>query len=82
MVERIENNEINNYNSKLKKMRVFRKMTQSDLANLTGISTKSIASYEQHPERINKASIEKLIKLSDSLNCTIDDIVEKQFIVY
>ena len=53
-----------------------------DLANLTGIGIKSIASYEQHPERINKASIEKLIKMSDSLNCTIDDIVEKEFINY
>lgn len=82
MVDRIENDEINSYKSRLKKIRVSRGMTQLDLANLTGIGIKSIASYEQHPERINKASIEKLIKMSDSLNCTIDDIVEKQFITY
>ena len=82
MVDRIENDKINSYKSKLKKVRESTGMTQLDLAKLTGIGIKSIASYEQHPERINKASVEKLIKMSDSLNCTIDDIVEKQFIQY
>ena len=82
MVDRIENDKINSYKSKLKKVRESRGMTQLDLAKLTGIGIKSIASYEQHPVRINKASVEKLIKMSDSLNCTIDDIVEKQFIPY
>ena len=45
MVDRIENDEINSYKSRLKKIRVSRGMTQLDLANLTGIGIKSIASY-------------------------------------
>jgi transcriptional regulator with XRE-family HTH domain len=82
MVSKIENNEINNYKSRLKRIRVSRGLTQKELSNLTNINIKSISLYEQHPERINKASIEKLIKITDSLNCTIDDIVEKEYIVY
>ena len=50
---RIENEEINSYKSKLKKIRVSNGMTQSELSELSGINIKSIASYEQNPEKIN-----------------------------
>ena len=48
---RIENEEINSYKSKLKKIRVSNGMTQSELSELSGINIKSIASYEQNPEK-------------------------------
>jgi len=76
----IENKEINSYKSKLKKIRVSLGMTQSDLADLSGINIKSIASYEQSPEKINHASVESIYILSDCLNCSIEDIIEKDFL--
>lgn len=82
MVEKIDNQEINSYKSNLKRMRTARGMTQGELANLTGINIKSIALYEQYPKKINKASIEKILKIANSLNCTVDDLVQHEFISY
>lgn len=76
----IDNKELNNYNSNLKRIRVSRGMTQGDLSTLTGINIKSIASYEQDPKKINKASVEKVLKLCDCLNCNISDIIEKKYL--
>ena len=76
----IENEEINSYKSKLKRIRVANGMTQSELSELSGINIKSIASYEQSPEKINHASVESVYILSDCLNCTIEDLVEKDFL--
>lgn len=77
---KIENQELNSYKSNLKRIRESRGMTQGDLSTLTGINIKSIASYEQDPKKINKASVEKIIKLCDCLNCNINDIIEKKYI--
>ena len=54
------------------------KFTQQELADLSGINIKSIASYEQSPEKINKASVETILKLCDCLGCEIDDIIDKE----
>jgi DNA-binding XRE family transcriptional regulator len=80
MVKNIENETINQYKSKLKKARVTTGMTQMELANLSGVNVKSISSYEQFPEKINKASIETILKLCDSLGCELDDIIERELI--
>lgn len=76
----IKNEEINSYKSKLKKIRVSSGMTQNELAELSGINIKSIASYEQSPEKINHASVESVYILSDCLNCSIEDLVEKDLL--
>ena len=76
----IENDEINSYKSNLKKIRVSSGLTQNELAELSGINIKSIASYEQYPERINHASVESVYILSDCLNCTIEDLIEKRML--
>ena len=73
---KIENEEIKKYKSKLKRMRVSSGMTQGELSGLSGINIKSIASYEQNPEKINKASVESVYNLADCLGCSIDDIIE------
>lgn len=67
------------YKSKLKKYRIAMGFTQSELADLSGINIKSIASYEQFPERINKASVETIAKLADSLGCNLDDLIEDEY---
>lgn len=77
---KIENKELNSYKSNLKRLRVSSGLTQSDLATLSGINIKSISAYEQDPIRINKASADTLFILSESLNCSIDDLIEKDLI--
>lgn len=76
----IQNEEINSYKSNLKKMRVSRGFTQHELSKLSGINVKSIAIYEQIPEKMNKASLESAANLADCLGCNIEDLIEKQYI--
>ena len=77
MAIKIDNPEINQYKSKMKKIRVAKGMTQIELSLSSNVNIKSIAYYEQYPERINKASVETLLKICDSLGCEITDIIEK-----
>lgn len=76
----IENKEIKSYKSRLKRIRVSSGLTQTELADLSGINVKSIASYEQNPNKINKASVETVYNIADSLGCNIEDLIEKNFI--
>ena len=72
---KIVNEEINRYISKLKRMRVSLGLTQTGLADLSGVNSKSIARYEQNPDYLMKASVETVHKLCDSLGCTMEDIL-------
>lgn len=76
----IQNEEIKAYKSKLKRMRVSRGFTQQDLSDLSGINIKSIAVYEQIPEKMNKASLESAANLADCLGCVIEDLIERDYI--
>lgn len=76
----IENEEIKNYKSNLKRIRVLKGFTQQDVADLSGINIKSISAYEQDPEKINKASLETAAKLSDCLGCEIEELLESNYI--
>ena len=77
MATKIDNPELKQYKSKMKKMRVARGMTQSELSELSDVNVKSIAYYEQYPDKINKASVETLLKICDSLGCEITDIIDR-----
>lgn len=77
---KIQNKEINSYKSKLKRIRVSVGMTQNELADISGINIKSIASYEQNPEKINNASVKSLYILANCLGCEIEDILETELI--
>lgn len=76
----IKNSEIKKYKSNLKRVRVSKGFTQQDIAELSGINIKSIASYEQDPEKINKASVETVYQLADSLGCDMSDIIERKYL--
>ena len=78
MATKIDNPELKKYKSKMKKMRVARGMTQIELSELSEVNVKSIAYYEQYPDKINKASVETLLKICDSLGCDITDIIERK----
>lgn len=77
---KIENKEINGYKSSLKRLRVAAGITQSELSDLSGINIKSIAAYEQHPIKINKASVETVYNIADSLGCSMEDLLEKKLL--
>lgn len=64
------------YISRLKQIRISRKFTQKQLEELSGVSIKSIAAYEQTPKKINKASLETVVKLANILDCSLEDLYE------
>lgn len=63
--------------TKLKKIRESRKISQSRLSTLSGVNLRSIQLYEQHVTDIDKAQAQTLYKLSLVLGCDIEDLLEK-----
>jgi len=60
----------------LKNTRVNHGLSQSQLANLSGISTQVIQQYEQGNRNIDGAKLDTLIKLITALNCGLHEILE------
>lgn len=77
-----EEPQIAKYSSKLKKKRILRGYTQEQLAELSGVNIKSIASYEQNDEKMNSASVGTVLKLVDALGCEVEDIINTKNIFY
>ncbi len=76
----IENKELNSYKSNLKRIRVASGLTQYELASLSGVNIKSISAYEQSTDKINKASVDTLFYIAEALNCSIEDIMQKEYL--
>ena len=62
----------------LKKLRKRAGISQSVLAEETGIPVKTIQQYEQRRKDINKAQVEYVIRLSKALCCEPQDILEDE----
>ena len=62
--------------TKLKRIREARGLSQSELAKLSGVSLRSIQMYEQRGNDIDKAQGQALYKLSVILGCQIEDLLE------
>ena len=62
--------------SKLKRMRKQRGMTQEKLAAESGVSANTIKAYERKSKDLNKAQIDIVIRLAKALQCEISDLVE------
>ena len=67
-------------NSNLKKVRMMRKLTQDELAGLSGVNIKSLSAYEQQPEKLSSASVNTVYKLAQALNCDVMDIINKELL--
>ncbi len=63
--------------TKLRKMREANALSQSQLAKLADVDLRSIQMYEQRRNDINKAQAMTLFKLSKTLNCRIEDLLEE-----
>lgn len=51
-------------------------MSQRELADLSGVSLRSIQQYEQRTKDINKTVTESLLALSRALGCRMEDLME------
>ena len=58
----------------LKTLRRFRGMTQEELAKETGITSRTIMSYENDVKKLRRASYENIKKLASALDVSVDDI--------
>lgn len=52
-------------------------LSQSQLAELSGIPVRTIQQYEQRQKNINRAQVEYLFKLSNALGCSVECLMEK-----
>ncbi len=61
----------------LKRIRTAYGCTQATLAEQSGVALRSIQMYEQRRKNINKASAETLYRISKTLGCAIENLIEK-----
>lgn len=65
----------------LKNVRIAAGLSQSQLAQQTGVNFRMLQHYEQGVKNIDGAKIETLASLARVLNCGISDILEKPEVV-
>jgi len=64
------------FETKLKRIRESRGISQSELSEMSGVKLRSIQMYEQKVNDIDKAQAQTLYKISRVLGCNIEDILE------
>ena len=61
----------------LKRLRTAYGLSQAELAERSGVMLRSIQMYEQRRKNINKAGAETLYRISRTLGCTMEELLEK-----
>lgn len=61
----------------LKALRTLAGLSQSELATQADVSVRTIQQYEQRQKDINKAQAVTLLRLARTLNCKVEDLMEK-----
>ena len=54
----------------------LQKLTQEQLATLSGVNIRTIRSYEQGTNELAKAQGETLLMLAKALNCSVEDLIK------
>lgn len=62
--------------TRLKRLREASGMSQARLAELAEVNIRTIRSYEQKTNDINKAQVNVVSKLAHALGCDIEDLME------
>ena len=63
--------------TRLKALRLKNGLSQSALANASGVPVRTIQQYEQRQKDINKAHFECIIRLAAALNCEPSELFER-----
>lgn len=63
-------------NTNLKILRLNSGISQSELAEFSGVPLRTIQQYEQNQKNINAAKAETVVKLSKALNCSVESLME------
>ena len=61
---------------KLKEKRQAAGLSQSQLAEKTGINVRTIQHYEQGSKNFDHARIDTILKVCITLNCKLEDVIE------
>ncbi len=64
--------------TRLKRIRSAHGLSQAQLAERSGVGLRSIQMYEQRNKDINRAEAGSLLKLSRTLGCEMEDLMEPQ----
>ena len=64
----------------LQTIRKSKNLTQLQLVELSGVNRSLITKYESGEKNINRAAAETLYKLSLVLDCSVEDLLEKESI--
>lgn len=75
------NNTTKGSDNVLKKLRETQGLSQGQLAQKTGISVRTLQSYEQGSRDINGASLSTLVDLAIALKCKLTDILSDQELI-
>lgn len=67
--------------TKFKTVREGKGISQSQLAELSGLSTGTIKAYDQGYRPIDEAKFRTLVSLSGALGCRITDILEDKDLI-
>jgi transcriptional regulator with XRE-family HTH domain len=62
----------------LKRIRRAAGMSQSKLAEASGVSIRMVQYYEQRARDINLASAITVHRIAQALGCTVEDLIEKE----
>ena len=66
-----------NPETNLQRLRKLAGISQKELAKMADIPVRTIQQYEQRQKNINHAKVEYLIKLSHTLCCEVESLVER-----
>lgn len=63
---------------KLKEKRQSKGLSQSQLAERTGINIRTLQHYEQGTKNFDHARIDTIVRICVALNCRLEDIIENE----
>ena len=63
--------------SNMKRLRLKAGLSQSQLAEISGVNVRMVQYYEQGASDINKIALIKGLALADALGCEPKDLIEK-----
>lgn len=68
--------------TKLRRQRVKKSLSQSELSALSGVPIQTLRRYEQSAVPINGAKLKTLVALCMALDCKIEDIIESEELLH